>query len=103
MWNEFLPISMPITAGEVLSFRDMACSFFRAPYQHSFWQAGSTGRNSLAVLRWAEIPRAMLSCEIEVCYAPVEALMPNSAAPLYFGNQNAQQSHHRAKIRRRLS
>jgi hypothetical protein len=32
MWNEFLPISMPITAILLLSFSDMACSFvFSAP------------------------------------------------------------------------
>src|SRR6266487_3643496 len=32
MWNEFLPISMPITATLLLSFWDMACSFvFGAP------------------------------------------------------------------------
>src|SRR5215470_16457737 len=31
MWNEFLPISMPITAGELSSFRDMACSCLRCP------------------------------------------------------------------------
>src|SRR5256885_13575540 len=34
MWNEFLPISMPITAILLLSFSDMACSFvFGAPCQ----------------------------------------------------------------------
>src|SRR5580704_6471289 len=32
MWNEFLPISMPITATLLSSFWDMACSFvFGAP------------------------------------------------------------------------
>src|SRR6516165_4172507 len=31
MWNEFLPMSMPITAGELSSFRDMACSCLRCP------------------------------------------------------------------------
>ncbi len=30
-WNEFLPISMPITATEVLSVSDMACSLSWAP------------------------------------------------------------------------
>ena len=34
MWNEFLPISMPITAISLLSFWDMARSFvFGAPRQ----------------------------------------------------------------------
>jgi hypothetical protein len=34
MWNEFLPISMPITAILLLSVWDMACSFvFGAPCQ----------------------------------------------------------------------
>ena len=28
-WNEFLPISMPITATALLGFCDMACSLFR--------------------------------------------------------------------------
>src|SRR6516165_3276110 len=33
-WNEFLPISMPITATALLRFWDMACSFvFEAPCQ----------------------------------------------------------------------
>src|SRR5215472_9669172 len=31
MWNEFLPISIPITAGELSSFRDMACSCLWCP------------------------------------------------------------------------
>src|SRR6266478_2737438 len=30
-WNEFLPISMPITAITLLSFSIMACSFHLAP------------------------------------------------------------------------
>src|SRR6266850_7779843 len=30
-WNEFLPISMPITAIAVLGVRDMACSLSLAP------------------------------------------------------------------------
>ena len=31
MWNEFLPISMPITSGEVSSFYGMACSLSSVP------------------------------------------------------------------------
>ena len=31
MWNEFLPISIPITAITLLCFSDMACSFRLAP------------------------------------------------------------------------
>jgi hypothetical protein len=39
MWNEFLPISIPITAIVLLSFWDMACSFvFGAPLP--VWLAG---------------------------------------------------------------
>ena len=37
MWNEFLPISMPITVIALSSFRDMASSFaFDAPCQFGF-------------------------------------------------------------------
>src|SRR5215471_18365310 len=40
-WNEFLPISMPITAISLLSFWDMACSFvFDAPCQATYALAG---------------------------------------------------------------
>src|SRR5262245_18524904 len=43
MWNEFLPISMPITAGEVSSFCDMACSLSSVPPASVHcWQGGST-------------------------------------------------------------
>src|SRR6516164_9337767 len=43
MWNEFLPISMPITAGEVSSFCDMACSLSSVPPASiRCWQGGST-------------------------------------------------------------
>src|ERR1700756_4009645 len=45
MWNEFLPISMPITAGagEVSSFCDMACSLSSVPPASiTRWQGGST-------------------------------------------------------------
>src|SRR5580700_7176321 len=52
MWNEFLPISMPITAGEASRFCDMACSFvFGAPCQHSLLAGREHGRTiPLAVL-----------------------------------------------------
>src|ERR1700746_3040330 len=43
MWNEFFPISMPITAGEVSSFCDMACSLSSVPPAIiRCWQGGST-------------------------------------------------------------
>ena len=43
MWNEFLPISMPITAGEASSFCDMACSLSSVPpVSIHCWQGGST-------------------------------------------------------------
>src|SRR6266403_2176591 len=44
MWNEFLPISMPITAILLLSFSDMECSFvFGAPLASlARWQGWST-------------------------------------------------------------
>src|SRR5215471_21450469 len=43
MWNEFLPISMPITAGEVSSFPDVACSLSSVPPDSiRCWQGGST-------------------------------------------------------------
>src|SRR5215475_9824600 len=43
MWNEFLPISMPIAAGEVSSFCDMACSLSSVPPASVHcWQGGST-------------------------------------------------------------
>src|SRR5215813_11019665 len=42
-WNEFLPISMPITATALLRFWDMACSFvFAAPCQIRRWRGRST-------------------------------------------------------------
>src|SRR5246500_4895907 len=45
MWNEFLPISMPITAGEVSSFCDMACSLSSVPpCQHSLLAGQEHGR-----------------------------------------------------------
>src|SRR4029453_7624528 len=46
MWNEFLPISMPITASLLLSFSDMACSFvFRCPLASlARWQGLEHGR-----------------------------------------------------------
>src|SRR6476659_10150451 len=41
-WNEFLPISMPITATALLRFWDIACSFvFGAPCQIRRWRAGA--------------------------------------------------------------
>src|SRR6516162_9232247 len=44
-WNEFLPISMPITAISLLSFSDMACSFvFSAPCQLRLLQGPEHGR-----------------------------------------------------------
>jgi hypothetical protein len=43
MWNEFLPISMPITAGEVSRFCDMACSLSSVPPASiCCWQGRST-------------------------------------------------------------
>src|SRR5262245_52848288 len=46
MWNEFLPISMPITASLLLSFSDMAYSFvFRCPLASlARWQGLEHGR-----------------------------------------------------------
>jgi hypothetical protein len=45
MWNEFLPISMPITAILLLSFWDMACSFvFGAPCQFGLLAGREHGR-----------------------------------------------------------
>src|SRR5258705_10435233 len=45
MWNEFLPISMPITAISLLSFSDMACSFvFGAPCQLCLLEGREHGR-----------------------------------------------------------
>jgi hypothetical protein len=45
MWNEFLPISMPITAISLLSFWDMACSFvFAAPCQLCLLEGREHGR-----------------------------------------------------------
>src|SRR5262245_37383077 len=45
MWNEFLPISMPITAISLLSFSDMACSFvFGAPCQLGLLEGREHGR-----------------------------------------------------------
>ena len=41
--NEFLPISMPITAGKVSNFCDMACSLSSVPPASiRCWQGGST-------------------------------------------------------------
>src|ERR1700692_2877087 len=43
MWNEFLPMSMPITVGEVSRFCDMACSLSSVrPASIPCWQGGST-------------------------------------------------------------
>src|SRR5260221_787115 len=45
MWNEFLPISMPITAGGGLSFFVIGCSFFFvAPPPPPFSPGGGAGR-----------------------------------------------------------
>src|SRR5215510_11415071 len=45
MWNEFLPISMPITATSLLNFSDMACSFvFSAPCQLCLLEGREHGR-----------------------------------------------------------
>jgi hypothetical protein len=45
MWNEFLPISMPITAISLLNFSDMACSFvFGAPCQLCLLEGREHGR-----------------------------------------------------------
>src|SRR2546421_7252526 len=45
MWNEFLPISMPITAISLLNFSDMACSFvFDAPCQLCLLKGREHGR-----------------------------------------------------------
>src|SRR6516162_1166465 len=42
-WNEFLPISMPITAIALLRLWDMACSFvFGAPCQIRHWRGAGT-------------------------------------------------------------
>src|ERR1700732_2016707 len=42
-WNEFLPISMPITAIAVLGVRDMACSLSLAPLaSFACWRGRST-------------------------------------------------------------
>src|ERR1700704_485918 len=52
-WNEFLPISMPITAIAVLGVSDMACSLsFGAPCQLSLLAGQEHGRTiPLAELR----------------------------------------------------
>src|SRR5579862_3244336 len=43
-WNEFLPISMPITAISLLSFSDMVCSFvLGTPWQAFLRLAGAQG------------------------------------------------------------
>src|SRR5215471_4937049 len=56
MWNEFLPISMPITAGEVSSFCDMGVLLvFGAPRQHALLAGREHGRT---------IPLAELSLKI---------------------------------------
>src|ERR1700757_4421888 len=54
MWNEFLPISMPITAGagEVSSFCDMACSLSSVPPASILPAGPEHGRTiPLAVIR----------------------------------------------------
>src|SRR5205814_8856548 len=70
MWNEFLPISMPITAILLLSFSDMACSFvFDAPCQLGLMAGLEHGRTipfsdigpsptvtRRALMNWAEFP-----------------------------------------------
>src|ERR1700730_18068682 len=44
-WNEFLPISMPITAIAALSFSDMACSLcWSPPCQHHSLAGQEHGR-----------------------------------------------------------
>src|SRR5262249_44413589 len=58
-WNEFLPISMPITAISLLSFSDMACSFvFGAPCQLGLLEGREHGRTiPFSDIGWAEVPR----------------------------------------------
>jgi len=55
MWNEFLPISMPITAISLLNFSDMACSFvFDAPCQLCLLEGREHGRTiPFSEVAWA--------------------------------------------------
>src|SRR6516164_6284730 len=64
MWNEFLPISMPITAGEASSFCDMTCSL------------SSVARASMRILI------AKLPLEDGVCDECVMEFWHHSIAPL---------------------
>src|SRR6266403_3018398 len=68
MWNEFLPISIPIAAGEVSSFCDMACSLSSVPpasihcwqgnphHPERFWN--HLGRAYFCAERYAEAAEA---------------------------------------------
>jgi hypothetical protein len=65
MWNEFLPISMPITAILLLSVWDMACSFvFGALASLARWQGWSTAGPSHSET-WA--PLASRSAKLNHC------------------------------------
>src|SRR5437764_14556453 len=53
MWNEFLPISIPITAIVLLSFWDMACSFvFGAPLPVWLDRQGGSRPDHPILLHW---------------------------------------------------
>src|SRR5215831_17128291 len=72
-WNEFLPISMPITAISLLSFSDMACSFvFGAPCQLGLLEGREHGRT----IPFSELA---LECFFPADDATAQALMRRSA------------------------
>src|SRR5262250_2447768 len=69
-WNEFLPISMPITAISLLSFSDMACSFvFGAPCQLGLLEGREHGRTiPFSDMNWIEMPQRSSLLPYQVCY-----------------------------------
>src|SRR5215472_8754215 len=71
-WNEFLPISMPITAISLLSFSDMACSFvFGAPCQLGLLEGREHGRTiPFSDMRHHFLLRCTGPTHSETCYSP---------------------------------
>src|SRR5260370_40969262 len=60
MWNEFLPISTPITAIVVLSCRDIACSLTLAPLGQASLTGGAGARPDHPISRRC----SRLNCDV---------------------------------------
>src|SRR5262249_25529290 len=94
MWNEFLPISMPVTATAELSFWDMACSLSGRPLTSLSLVGQEHGRTiPLAVIvDWHTGITARLLWRVSVTDQPIQSFTISCA------DQNPVDFSHRRRL-----